>query len=264
MKILKPNLNLDLFNEKLSAAALRILLLDYDGTLAPFTEERMAAVPYPGIEDLISRIGVLDRCRVIIISGRKIEDLLKLVRFETMPELWGCHGWERLSPGEKYIARDVGTDVKLFLGKASEYAMNNGLSDRFERKPVSIAFHWRGGEPGLENKITTMIHSDLLTAAVDAGLEMRRFSGGIELIASGVNKGRAVDSILDEYGRDAVTAYLGDDNTDEDAFAALGERGLSVLACRELHATGADIWIRPPEELLTFLENWADTCGAGK
>ena len=264
MKILKPNLNLDLFNEKLSAAAHRILLLDYDGTLAPFTEERMMAFPYPGIEELISRIRVLDGCRVIIISGRKIEDLLKLVRFETMPELWGCHGWERLSPGEKFIVREPGSDVKSFLGKASEYAMNNGLSDRFERKPVSIAFHWRGGEPGLEDKITSMIRSDLLAAAADAGLEMRRFSGGIELIASGVNKGSAVDSILDEYGRDAAAAYLGDDNTDEDAFTAIGKRGLSVLVCREQRETEADIWIRPPEELFTFLENWAETCGAGK
>ena len=84
------------------------------------------------------------------------------------------------------------------------------------------------------------------------------------MIVSGVNKGRAVSSILDEYGEGVATAYLGDDNTDEDAFTALGERGLSVLACRELRETGADVWIRPPEELLAFLEDWADTCGAGK
>ena len=55
MKILNPNLDLDLFQEKLSVASHKVLLLDYDGTLAPFTEERMTAVPYPGIEELISK-----------------------------------------------------------------------------------------------------------------------------------------------------------------------------------------------------------------
>ncbi|MBN2185403.1 MAG: trehalose-phosphatase [Candidatus Krumholzibacteriota bacterium] len=264
MKILNPSLDIDLFNKKLSAAPQRILLLDYDGTLAPFTDKRMSAFPYPGIEELISRIILLDRSRVIIISGRTIEDLLKLVRFDTMPELWGSHGWERLLPGEKHIVRGPGPDVESFLGKALEWAIENGLADWVERKPVSMAFHWRGGEPGLENKINTLISSDLLAAAAEAGLEMRPFDGGVELIASGVDKGIAVSSIIDEYGEGSAVAYLGDDLTDEDAFTALGERGLSVLVCREPRDTGADLWIRPPDELYSFLEDWAEICGAGK
>jgi len=81
MKILKPNLSLNLFLEQLSVSARRILLLDYDGTIAPFTEDRMMAYPYAGIEKIISKIMAIESCRVIIISGREIEP-------ETIVTLW--------------------------------------------------------------------------------------------------------------------------------------------------------------------------------
>ena len=71
-----------------------------------------------------------------------------------------------------------------------------------------------------------------------------------------------VSSILEEHGKNTVVAYLGDDETDEDAFTALGDRGLSVLVSQESRSTGADIWIRPPEELFAFLEGWIETCEA--
>ncbi len=210
---------------------------------------------------LISGIIASGRCRVVVISGRSIEDLSRLVKFDPMPEMWGCHGWERLLPGEKHLVRGPGPDVDSFLGKASEWAIENGLEGRFEIKPVSIAFHWRGAGPGLDERISGMVRSGLLEEAEGAGMEMRRFSGGVELIMSGVNKGSAVDSVLGEYGEGAAVAYLGDDNTDEYAFRALGGRGLSVLVSGELRETAADIWIRPPGELISFLETWAEACG---
>ena len=54
-------------------------------------------------------------------------------------------------------------------------------------------------------------------------------------------------------------AYLGDDQTDEDAFRAvgdIGEKGLSVLVRTHVRETAADVWIKPPQQLIEFLENW--------
>jgi trehalose 6-phosphate phosphatase len=51
-------------------------------------------------------------------------------------------------------------------------------------------------------------------------------------------------------------AYLGDDLTDEDAFAALGDRGFSILVRTEVRASCARFWLRPPKELLAFLDEW--------
>ena len=61
-------------------------------------------------------------------------------------------------------------------------------------------------------------------------------------------------------------AYLGDDLTDETAFRAvnsLRSRGLSVLVRREWRQTAAEVWLRPPWELIEFLEAWIKAGSTG-
>ena len=58
------------------------------------------------------------------------------------------------------------------------------------------------------------------------------------------------------FNGEYVASYLGDDLTDEDAFRALKGRGLSVLVRNELRETLADIWLKPPGELIDFLLKW--------
>ncbi|MEO8630619.1 MAG: trehalose-phosphatase, partial [Betaproteobacteria bacterium] len=83
------------------------------------------------------------------------------------------------------------------------------------------------------------------------------FESGIELRAHGRTKAHAVATLLQESNRDIPAAYLGDDLTDEDAFAALAGHGLSVLVRSQKRETAAQAWLRPPEELLAFLQRWA-------
>ncbi|RPJ43124.1 MAG: hypothetical protein EHM19_09270 [Candidatus Latescibacterota bacterium] len=97
--------------------------------------------------------------------------------------------------------------------------------------------------------------------ARSSGLELRSFDGGIELLGRGRDKGSAVRTVLAEEGADAAVAYLGDDLTDEDAFRALAGRGLRALVRAELRPSEADVWIRPPGELLAFLDRWLRAAG---
>ena len=76
------------------------------------------------------------------------------------------------------------------------------------------------------------------------------------------DKGSAVRTLLAELAPGAAIAYLGDDLTDEDAFHAIGDRGLRVLVRPEQRPSAADIWLRPPEELLAFLGRWARSAPA--
>ena len=82
MDLLQPGFDLELFFCKLATAPARLLLLDYDGTLAPFQVERGHARPYPGVVPLIERIMVAD-CRVVVISGRSSS--IVLIRLCTVP-----------------------------------------------------------------------------------------------------------------------------------------------------------------------------------
>ena len=82
------------------------------------------------------------------------------------------------------------------------------------------------------------------------------FDGGLELRLKGRDKGYAVRTVLDEEGEGVWGAYLGDDWTDEDGFKAIKGRGLPVLVRQEYRETEAEIWLKPPEELLGFLNLW--------
>jgi trehalose 6-phosphate synthase/trehalose 6-phosphate phosphatase len=63
-----------------------------------------------------------------------------------------------------------------------------------------------------------------------------------------------VRRLLAESGPDAAVFYLGDDATDEDAFAVLKNRGISVLVRPEPRPSRADWHLVPPAELLAFLD----------
>jgi len=76
------------------------------------------------------------------------------------------------------------------------------------------------------------------------------------------DKRDAVRTILMEVGAGVPVAYLGDDATDEHAFRALGDRGLTVLVRPRQRRTAARVWLKPPEELLEFLSYWLDAVQA--
>jgi trehalose 6-phosphate phosphatase len=70
-----------------------------------------------------------------------------------------------------------------------------------------------------------------------------------------------VRTILSEVGPDVPVAYLGDDSTDEDAFRVLNDRGLTVLVRPTYRFTAAQMWLRPPDELIQFFTDWVRACG---
>jgi trehalose-6-phosphatase len=70
------------------------------------------------------------------------------------------------------------------------------------------------------------------------------------------DKGDAVRSILAGLEPTVPIAYFGDDITDEDAFRVLRGRGLTVLVKADYRETIADAWIRPPQELIDYLQRW--------
>jgi trehalose-6-phosphatase len=48
--------SLETFWQQLQTAPQKVLLLDYDGTLAPFHLERNKAFPYPGVREILEKI----------------------------------------------------------------------------------------------------------------------------------------------------------------------------------------------------------------
>src|SRR5947209_6230817 len=249
------------FFDQLRRTKSRALLLDYDGTLAPFTAERERAFPYPGIPELVSKI-IHTGTRVVLVSGRPATEVLFLSGIHPHPEIWGSHGAERLLPNGSYEVEPPSLDHQTAL-KAAVHSLNAcGFASRVEVKPGGIAVHWRGLPAAERAHMEARIRTLFASAIEDHGLHLLPFDGGLELRAPGKNKGDAVSAILQESGSEVAAAYLGDDQTDENAFRAIKGRGIAILVRPGPRPTVADVWLRPPEELGRFLHEWLTACGA--
>lgn len=229
-------------------------MADYDGTLAPFRLRRDEALPDDAVLESLDRLSRGDT-RIVIISGRAADDVAALLGLEHRPEIWGCHGAERLTAGGERHLPPVGEDEKDLLAKGAEEAFKRLPSKRVELKPLSVAAHFRG----LGGEETGRAEAALLSAwrpLAEKGGEIRPFNGGLELRLKGHHKGQAVRALVAEEPQ-AAAAYIGDDETDEDAFAALPPSALGLLVGDEDRPTAAKGHIRA-EEVAALLEEWAE------
>ena len=250
----------DLFSD-IPLHPLLYLLLDYDGTLAPFRRDRDRAYPYPGINEIIGKLIKCEKIRLIIISGRPVDHIKKLLELETYPEIWGCHGSERYTPGGEYTLNDLPPAAESDLEEAFRALEGAGLAEFCEKKPTSLAVHWRGLPPDKKELLRETAELKWSGLAGENGLTIHQFDGGIELRFSEINKGKVIENLLEETDDSDRVLYFGDDYTDEDAFSALRGSGISFLVREDLRETEADFWIIPPGELITILEKLWSMCG---
>ncbi len=235
-----------------------VLLLDYDGTLAPFRLDRFQARPWAGVRELLARIQQQGRTRLALVTGRPAAEIAPLLGLDPPPEVWGLHGAERLySDGRRELERASGAAWKK-LEALREQLRRDSLGGLFEDKPNAAVMHWRGASPRKARLIEMRTRQFFEPLAQMDGLGLLEFEAGIELRV-GRDKGEAVEAILAEAESGGPVAYLGDDLTDEPAFRVvngLGSRALSLLARRVWRETAAEVWLRPPVELKEFLERW--------
>lgn len=247
-----------------AGAATSLLLLDYDGTLAPFRVDRFKAAPWSGVRELLNQIQNQKKTRIEVISGRPGAEIVSLLNLETPPTVWGLHGAERLYPDGRRELEFPAPAVRAKLDALSAKLRGDAFGGLFEEKPNAAVMHWRGVAPPKARAIEERTRELFEPLAENDGLQLLEFECGLELRA-GRDKGGAVKAILEEVGAGGAAkipaAYLGDDLTDETAFAAMKGPGLSALVRRERRRTQAEIWLRPPEELRAFLRMWIEAAG---
>jgi trehalose-phosphatase len=231
-----------------------LLMLDYDGTLAPFHTDRFQAVPYPGVTARLQTLSQLAQVRLVLVSGRSARELSQLLGIRV--EIWGSHGREHLSPHGAYKHFALDPVERAALDEVERKLSELGWARTLEVKPSSIAVHWRSADTATQERIRSTVTSVFAGLGRTGSLELLPFDGGAELRSTDRTKGTAVREILTEESAATPAAYLGDDLTDEDAFAALGNGGYSVLVRSEVRESVARFWLRPPAELLHFLDNW--------
>jgi trehalose-phosphatase len=259
---MKPEtqLHVEQFLKAVTQAPRSLLLLDYDGTLASFRQERDQAFPYPGVAPVLQEIVREGHTRVVIISGRDTSETIPLLGIEPLPEVWGLHGLQRRKADGR--VETVGLDERCLdaLSDADRWLGYQQLRHKAEFKTGSIAVHWRGLSDWAIEDLQGRVLLGWRPIAEHAGLELMEFDGGVEIRAPEADKGDVVRLLLSEMRLGTPVAYLGDDAADEHAFQAIHGRGLSVLVRPRWRQTAAQLWLKPPEELLDFLTQWLEAC----
>jgi trehalose 6-phosphate phosphatase len=220
--------------------------LDVDGVLAPIVghaaEARLLEGSGPAVRAVARHPGV----HVAVVSGRSIEDLTRF-GFGGEVMVVGSHGME--VRGRPMAALDPIEVERLMTLRdmAHDAAALAGEGAWVEEKPASVVLHVRQADPDAGSAALEDLHAR--SSQVD-GVAVKPGSAVLELFTRSADKGRAMTTLTDEIGA-ATTVFVGDDVTDEDAFAVLRPGDISVKVGSA--ATIAGRRLRDPHDVLRWL-----------
>jgi trehalose 6-phosphate phosphatase len=205
------------------AARPRVLIaLDFDGTLAPFVLDPLQARAVPGGLDALRAAAALGGVTVAVVSGRDLATLAALT--DIGPDdgitLIGSHGAETNlaadTPGEGFLDAEATARLSV-IGAELEAIRARYPAVRLEHKPSAVVLHTRGVEASVAEAATT---ATLEVGDRYPGVHVMPGKNVVELTVLEANKGSAVLRVA-RATDSAATMYVGDDVTDEHAFAAL-------------------------------------------
>jgi trehalose 6-phosphate synthase/phosphatase len=234
----------------------RLLLLDYDGTLVPFTPDPAQAVPSARAIDLLQVLCKARGNQVVLISGRKKDDL----------SVWLGSLWMTLVAENGAWVRERGKDTweattpidvrwKERLRPVLQRFVNRIPGSAIEEKETSLVWHYRRVDVNT-GALAARELIDTLTN-LTANLELVVFIGNrsVEVRSSRVSKGTFFQTHLAQEPWDFILA-MGDDWTDESLFSVLPPESHSVRI--GLTASTARFNVESAEDALQILERLRD------
>jgi len=242
------------------SASRRLLLLDYDGTLAPLVRDPTAAAPGEELLALVDRLAADPSNDVVIVSGRDWKTLSGWFgeRDIALVSEHGVRVRERGGPWR--LAAQISTRGKQRVRDVMQVFADRLPGSFLEEKESSVAWHYRGADPVLgparANELTEALRS--LTAATD--LQVLRGKKVVEVKPSGANKGTAALRWLSRQ-KDGFILAAGDDQTDEALFAVLPHSAFSVRVGPG--ESRARFNVEGPEQFLALLSDLADASSSG-
>ena len=216
-----------------------LLLSDFDGTLCELRDDPEAVRLPAARRDALSTLARRPEVSVGIVSGRRAADVRHRAGLDGPVYYAGLHGMEIVGPdGGFTVDRLAAHRGRLQKTAADLAAAVRPFDGAFlEDKDLSIALHVRAAAPDDRNRAEETFWS-LVSPALDAGhLRVQRGHHVFELLPDiAWNKGNAVRWIQADAARRLAgpprPVYLGDDRTDEHAFEAVGDRGVTVIVGR--------------------------------
>jgi trehalose-phosphatase len=176
-----------------------------------------------------------------IVSGRRLDDVRNRCALDGLI-VAGLHGLEIEGLGDRYVHPDLEAARAAVEETAAQLRPRiSGLRGVFiEDKGASVALHFREADADSQRRAIEAF-AEAAGAYIDRGqLRVMRGSYVLELLPNiEWNKGNAVRWIADRVRKekgDLFIVYIGDDVTDQDAFAVVEADGLPIAASDRVRA----------------------------
>ncbi len=236
------------------------VFLDYDGTLTPIVARPDLAVLSEDMRATLDRLA--QSCTVAIVSGRGLADVQKLVGLDSLIYA-GSHGFEIHDPKGGSLHHEEGAEFIPVIAAAAETLKSrlDGIEGVIvEPKTYALAVHYRlvaeADVPRVEREVDDVVAAEprLRKAGGKKVFEIRPVMDW--------HKGRALEWLLEALALDrpdVLPVYVGDDETDEDAFRALAGRGLGFIVADGPVESAAAFRLNDTDEVKVLLERLVET-----
>jgi trehalose 6-phosphate synthase/phosphatase len=206
-----------------------LALLDYDGTLVPYTATPELARPDPSLLELLGALAARPRTEIHVVSGRARETLEYWLG--ALPiALHAEHGfWSRGIDGSEWTpaAEVTGAWREPALGILHDITARTPGS-LIEVKSVALAWHYRMADREAGERRANELRLHLSQLLSNQPVEILAGHKVVEIRPYGIHKGRIVPHLSPERLASTTVLAMGDDRTDEDLFAALPPDSISV------------------------------------
>jgi trehalose 6-phosphate phosphatase len=222
-----------------------LFFIDYDGTLAPIVDDPDAAYPHEEAPAVLKQLDA--QYPLWIVTGRHLQALDGLLDLPL--RAIGLHGAQEGRIGGT-IRRLTPDDAEAALRRLRK-TVPTGDGVEVEEKDTAFAIHYRAAEDEDDAR-------DRIRAWADSVPDMLEAIWGkkvMELRPKGMSKGTAVRKIADDFP-DRTPIYLGDDVTDEDAFAALAEVDGAITVKVGEGDTRAQYRLSGPDAVVEYLQQY--------
>ena len=225
----------------------KLFLLDYDGTLVGFHHKPDAAIPKKDIIAILKALSIKND--IVIISGRD-KDFLEKWFGNLNITLFAEHGHSKKEIGGKWIESSVNNNWKNNFIPIFQNFTDRTPGTFIEEKENCLVWHYRKTDPELANDRVLELKT-VINSLISENLLMMDNKKAIEITNININKGTAVNNVLEKGGYDFILC-AGDDVSDENMFSVLSEDAFTIKVGGQ--TTKANFFVENNIEMIGILK----------
>jgi trehalose 6-phosphate synthase/phosphatase len=247
--------------KEFQTASKRCILLDYDGTLTPFTNIPSRAEPSSEILNVLRQLSLDKRTEVVVISGRDTDTLDKWLGKLSIHMVAEHGAFIKMKNGDWDQQSTILPEWKEQIRPILQLFTTRCAGSFVEEKRNTLTWHYRNTNPDLGFIRSRELLNSLQQLAVNTSLQIIDGNKILEIRMTGIDKGITASKLINIFHPEFILC-MGDDTTDEDMFRTLENKAATI----KVGTTASSAKYNLPSQLdvLPFLEQFVESIKSEK